>query len=102
MDRESQYDLLTAAVLGVAVGAAATLLISAGARQPDPHPIRSAIAKSGRRGIERAGHALSPDVMRRQVAEMMDSARDAVTDAVESELKDLRRSIKRRRRRLGI
>ncbi|HEY0971141.1 MAG TPA: hypothetical protein VGE02_09255 [Gemmatimonadales bacterium] len=102
MDRESQYDLLTAAVLGVALGAAATLLIGAGMRRPEPHPIRSAIARSGRQGLKRAGSALSPDTMRLQVAELMDSARDAVTDAVESELKDLRRSIKRKRRRLGI
>lgn len=102
MDRESQYDLLTAAVLGVAVGAAATLLLSAGMRRPEPHPVRAALARSGRRGLKRAGEALSPDVVRRQVADLMDSARDAVTDTVEAELKDLRRSIRRRRRRLGI
>ncbi len=101
MDREDQYDLLTAALLGVAVGAAATLLIGAGLRRPEPHPIRAAMARGGKRASRLAG-SVSPDAIRSHMADLMDSARDAVTDAVESELKDLRRSIRRKRKRLGI
>jgi hypothetical protein len=40
--------------------------------------------------------------LRRNVAEYAGSAREAIDDAVESELKDLRRSIRRQRKRFGV
>jgi hypothetical protein len=40
--------------------------------------------------------------VRRSVAEYAGSAREAIDDAVESELKDLRRSIRRQRKRFGV
>ena len=102
LDRDTQYDLLTAALLGVAVGAAATLLIGSGMRpQPKVHPLRAVLTGGGRRKGRRKG-GLSPEVMRHHVADLMETARDTVADTVEAELKDLRRSIRRQRRRLGL
>jgi hypothetical protein len=40
--------------------------------------------------------------LRRNVADYVGTAREAIDDAVESELKDLRRSIRRQRKRLGV
>lgn len=42
------------------------------------------------------------DEVRGRVGDMLASAKETIEDAVESELKDLRKSIRRRRRRLGI
>ena len=104
MDREAQYDLLTAALLGVAVGAGAALLLSAGLHRPKPHPMRVAINRgrkwAGRRGGRMRG--ISPAAVRDQIGEYLEAARDTVADTVESELKDLRRQVRRQRKRLGI
>jgi hypothetical protein len=40
--------------------------------------------------------------LREQVSDYVGHAREAIDDAVESELRDLRRAIKRQRKRLGI
>jgi hypothetical protein len=42
------------------------------------------------------------DVIERQVRSFMQSARERIDDAVESELRDLRGALKRQRRRLGL
>ena len=103
MDREEQYDLLTAALLGVAVGAAAAMLVSVSLPRRQVHPLRKA-ARQGGQLARRSGRAAmaAPEVVREQLGEYLSSAREAITDTVEAELKDLRRSIRRRRRRLGL
>ncbi|HEX5830146.1 MAG TPA: hypothetical protein VFY16_04135 [Gemmatimonadaceae bacterium] len=105
MGRDTQYDLLTAALLGVAVGAGAALLLGGGTgyRRQRRHPMRVA-ARRGARWAGRRGAALGamPVAVRGQVEEYLSAARDTISDAVESELSDLRRSIRRRRKRLGI
>ncbi len=96
-DREEQYDLLTAALIGVAIGAAAALLVTAAVpRRPPPHPTRRALRRGGKAAVA------APAAASRQIGEYLDSAREAIADTVESELKDLRRSIRRQRRRLGV
>jgi hypothetical protein len=40
--------------------------------------------------------------LQHNVADYVDSARDAIDEAMTSELKDLRRSIRRQRRRFGV
>lgn len=103
-DREAQYDLLTAALLGVAVGAGAALLLSAGLSRPQPSPMRKALTRGrqlSKRGRSRM-RGLSPAVVRDQVGDYLEAAREAVADTVEAELKDLRRSVRRQRKRLGL
>ena len=53
---------------------------------------------------EREGGSLRPVMrrLRRNMADYVDSARDAIDEAVSTELKDLRRSIRRQRRRFGV
>ena len=104
MDREAQYDLLTAALLGVAVGAGAALLLSAGLNRPKPHPMRVAIDRGRKWAGRRRGRmrGVSPAAVRNQIGEYLEAARDTVADTVESELKDLRRQVRRQRKRLGI
>ena len=40
--------------------------------------------------------------MREEIGDVIDSAREAVADVVETELRDLRKAIRRQRKRLGV
>ena len=66
-------------------------------------------AKMGMRGAAMARDAgeelwerVPREEIRRQVSDYMHRAHEAIDDVVESELQDLRRSLKRQRKRLGI
>lgn len=80
--RRYSAELLTAAIVGAAVGAGLVYLMSE----------------------RRGGRSLQPMVrrLRRNLADYVGSAREAIDDAVSSELKDLRRSIRRQRKRFGV
>ena len=120
-NRDQQYDLLTAAVLGAVIGAGAALMLRRGpsGRRPLSPVARAAggaaivaarwANKRGRRGAKwaaRRGGELWDRVpvgaVREELGDALDSARDAVADVVESELRDLRKAIRRQRKRLGI
>jgi hypothetical protein len=81
--RRRNAEVVAAAVLGAAVGAGLVYLLT---------------ERSGR------GRPLRPMMrqLRRNVADYVGSAREAIDEAVESELKDLRRSIRRQRKRFGV
>ena len=115
--REAQYDLLTAALLGLAIGAGTTLLLRRG---PSGHRPIAPVWKQARKGARMAGRMAGRGarfawdkgvdawerVPREEIAERVrdyfDAAREHIDDYVESELKDLRKAIRRRRKRLGI
>src|SRR5688572_11016594 len=131
---DQQYDLLTAALIGVVVGAGATLLLRNGPRQSlmkaagrgaryagalgiagahwaAPHVERGArwAGKRAARGAhwaadrgEELWDRIPVEEAREQVGEYLESARDAIASTVESELRDLRRSIRRQRKKLGV
>jgi len=82
--RSRQAEVVGAAILGVALGAGLIYLLT---------------QRSGR-----GRRSLGPMMRqaRRNVAEYVGGAREAIDDAVESELKDLRRSIRRQRKRFGV
>jgi hypothetical protein len=149
-EREQQYDLLTAAIIGAAVGAGLTLLLRRGpsGRRPVGPLIRyagkgAALAGmagmggarwAGERGIEGARWAgeramegarwagprakrgfrtamergeelvdrIPVDDMVEQVRDYVDTARDAINDVVKDELTDLRKAVRRQRKRIGI
>ena len=42
------------------------------------------------------------DAVREEIGDALEAAREAVTDVVESELRDLRKAIRRQRKRLGV
>lgn len=111
--REAQYDLLTAALLGLAIGAGTTLLFRAGPSGKRPiGPAWRAARKGARlagrgarfawdRGVD-AWERIPREEIEEKVRDYFEAARDSIEDFVESELKDLRKAIRRRRRKLGI
>jgi hypothetical protein len=82
--RRRNAEVVTAAIVGAAVGAGLVYLLS---------------QRAGR-----GSRALGPMMrrFRRNMAEYVGNAREVIDDAVESELKDLRRSIRRQRKRFGV
>ena len=95
--RDTEYDLLTAALIGVAIGVGTTLLLRGGAAAVGslrPAPSRSARL---RRSLARqvSGYADA-------AGEYADAARVRVDEMAEAELRSLRRAIRRRRKQLGI
>ena len=118
---DDQYDLLTAALIGVAIGVGTTLLLRRGpaGRRPISPMLSGAArgakwagvgaARMGARGASWAKDAgeelwdrVPRDEIRHQVSDYVSRAHDAIDSVVESELRDLRRTIKRQRKRLGI
>lgn len=80
--RKSSAQLVTAALLGAAVAAGLVYAMTQ----------------------RRRGRHMGPTVrrLRENVADYVGSARQAIDAAVEAELKDLRRSIRRQRKRFGV
>lgn len=111
--REAQYDLLTAALIGIAIGAGTTLLLRRGPSGRRPigpawRAARTGAKLAGRgakfawdRGVD-AWDRIPRDEIEDRMRDYMESARDAIDHLVDSELKDLRRAIRRQRKKLGI
>ena len=126
--REEEYDLLTAALIGVAVGAGLTYMLRRGPSGRRPvSPVMIGMGRGaawagknamragqkGRRWAAKHGSEMWDRIPRDEIRETMADyrdnvtdylgrAKDAIDDAVESELKDLRRAVRRQRKRLGI
>jgi len=121
VDRDGQYDLLTAALMGMALGAGITYVLRRG--PSGRRPISPALSGAGRglawagrnawnagsRGASWAGERggelwdkVPRDEIRRSVSKNLENAKDTIDDVVESELRALRRSIRRRRKQLGL
>jgi hypothetical protein len=149
-EREQQFDLLTAALLGAAVGAVVTLMFRSGPGGRRPiSPLLSATGKgakwaalAGLEGARWAGDRASPgarwaadrgrdgarwagdksargyraardrgeelidslpvDDVTDSVREYVDGAREAINDVVRAEMNDLRKAVRRQRKRIGI
>jgi ubiquinone biosynthesis protein UbiJ len=113
---DQQYDLLTAAVLGLVAGAGIAFLLrgrrkrTAGALAREAGAMAGAAAgRAGRRGAKWAARRGEDLLDRIPVEEITDSlgeyvqtAREAIDDTVTHELNDLRKAIRRHRKRLGI
>lgn len=118
-DREAQYDLLTAALLGAAVGAGVAMLVGSGRRKPQPlgQAVLAALqpgrktrlagraALAGARMVVKRGSRKAHDLTEDAgdtVREYAEAAREAIDDAVAREVRDLRRAIRKQRKRLGL
>jgi len=112
-----EYDLLTAALLGALVGAGMTMLFRRGPKGYRPvgpimkmtgRGLRTAGVASakGARWLGDRGEELWDRIPRDEIADRMggylESAREAIDDAVSHEVSDLRKAIRRRRRKLGL
>ncbi|MGH7618148.1 MAG: hypothetical protein ACREPM_13040 [Gemmatimonadaceae bacterium] len=112
---------MTAALIGMTIGAGLTYMLRRGPSGRRPMaPMLERVgegaswagrhaARLGRRGARWAaerGEDAWERIPRREISEHVSDyvgrARDAIDDAVESELKDLRRTVRRQRHRLGI
>ena len=115
--REAQYDLLTAALIGAAIGATATLLLRRGPSGQRPvAPIVRGAKWAGRGAVVVGGRGAKwaksrgEDLLERipteeieeSVRESVSEARDRIDGFVRSELDDLRRALRKQRKRLGI
>ncbi|HEY8175021.1 MAG TPA: hypothetical protein VIF32_04995 [Gemmatimonadaceae bacterium] len=118
------YDLLTAALLGAAVGAGTTLLLRRGPSGRRPIGPAWKAARAGAKYASRGArvawdHGVDAwdriprdeirekardyrDDIGEKVHDYFESARETIDDLVESELKDLRRAIRRQRKKLGF
>lgn len=138
-ERENQFDLLTAALIGVAIGAGVTLMVRRGPSGTRPlRPMLRAAGKgarfAGEYGLEGARWAgdraargarwagpraaqgmkfaaergeelidrIPMDDIAEQVRDYVDTARDAINDVVKHELNDLRKAVRRQRKRIGV
>ena len=105
---DGNYDLLTAALLGVAIGVGTTLLLRRGPSGRRPIAIGATGATLPLRLAGRTvadafrGEPSRREAVERQVRSFMHAARERIDDAVESELRDLRGAVKRQRKRLGL
>ena len=115
--RDAQYDLLTAALIGAAIGATATLLIRRGPSGLRPlSPVLRGAGIAGRSAL-RAGAAgaswarehggelidrIPVDRIEHDVRETVGAARDRIDGFVQHELRDLRRALRQQRKRMGI
>lgn len=118
---DEQYDLLTAALLGLVIGVGTTLLVrrGPGGRRPVSPVLRGAAlgarwagagaARLGARGAawardtgEELWDRVPRDEIREHVRDYLGKAQEAIDDVVEHELRDLRRALRRQRKRLGI
>ncbi len=149
-ERDQQFDLLTAALLGAAVGAVITLIFRTG--PSGRRPIGPMLAASGKgakwaalaglEGARWAGDRAAPgarwaaergrdgarmaaegsargyraardrgeeliesipvDDIAEGVREYVDGAREAINDVVRAEMNDLRKAVRRQRKRIGI
>ena len=118
---DHEYDLLTAALIGITIGASVTFLLRRGPTGRRPvSPVFSGIgrgatwaggkaagmSRKGARWAAQRGEELwdriPRDEIRDNVSDYMGRAREAIDDVVESELHDLRRAIRRQRKRLGV
>jgi predicted RNA-binding protein YlxR (DUF448 family) len=115
--RDAQYDLLTAALLGAMIGAGATLLLRrgpAGYRPVTPMLRGAAVGartagRAGARGARWVGSqaedmwdSKTRRAVERHLRDYVSSARDRIDSAVNAELQDLRKTLRRQRRRLGV
>ncbi|HTE47537.1 MAG TPA: hypothetical protein VK636_20005 [Gemmatimonadaceae bacterium] len=118
---ENEYDLLTAALIGMTIGAGITFMLRRGPSGDRPvSPVVRGLGRGAhwagdrakRLGVsgarwtakrgEQAWDRIPRDEIRSHVSEYVGNAREAIEELVESELKDLRRAIRRQRKRLGV
>ncbi|MEP6619938.1 MAG: hypothetical protein ABJE47_11505 [bacterium] len=115
--REAQYDLLTAALIGAAIGATATLLLRRGpsGQRPIAPVLRGAeragkvaarASASGARWARSQGGDLLEriplDRIERDVRSTVVDARERIDGFVQHELRGLRRALRSQRKRMGI
>jgi hypothetical protein len=99
--------MLTAALLGIALGVGTAMLLR---RKPSGYRAAAGLAMDAARGTARSarrrGRAAWDDAtdvdVERQLRKYLSRARSSIDDMVESELQQLRRAIRKQRKRIGV
>jgi hypothetical protein len=103
--RDAEFDLLTAALIGVAIGVGTTLLLRSGPSGASPAVVLARGAgRMGRHALPRRrgrGEKMAR-LVKEQVAGYASAAREQVDELAAEELAALRRAIRRRRKQLGL
>lgn len=112
-----EYDLLIAMALGVVLGTGLTLLLRRGPRGGRPATMMVRAAGRGATLARRSGMEGARRVVRRgekvldslpveevgdAIGAYIDAAREAIDDVVTREVKDLRKAVRRQRKRFGV
>jgi gas vesicle protein len=113
-----EYDLLTAAALGLVAGAGIALLVRMSTRRRrTPRTLAreagemaaAAAGRAGTRGAkwakrrgEEVWESIPFDEIGEQLGDYVQNAREMIDETVSHELNDLRKAIRRHRKRLGI
>lgn len=118
--REDRLDVVAAALVGILIGATATLLTRRSRPQPMLTRVRKAAAggaerlasaandadrrarRLARSGAKAARRAPSPADVGEHMADYLADARESINDAVQDELQQLRKAVRRQRKRLGV
>ena len=119
--RDHEYDLLTAALIGMTIGAGLTFLMRRGPSGKRPvSPLLDGVgtgatwagrtaARLGKRGArwaadraEEAWDKVPTDEIGESVKDYIGRAREAIDEAVDAELHQLQRAMRRQRKRLGL
>jgi gas vesicle protein len=101
-DREVQTDMVAAALVGAAIGVAATLLLRP-RRTPHLSDVARDTASRARKRGEKWLDALpNGEEIRERLSEYVETARDAFDRTVEGELRALRKRLRRQRSRVGL
>jgi gas vesicle protein len=96
-DREVQTDMVAAALVGAAVGVAATLLLRP-RRSPRLGDVaRDTTDRARKRGEKWLDALPNGDDIKERLAEYVETARDAIDRTVEGELRALRKRLRRHR-----
>jgi len=96
-DREVQTDMVAAALVGAAIGVAATLLLRP-RRTPRLGDVARDTASRARKKSEAWLDALpNGDEIKERLSEYVETARDAIDRTVEGELRALRKRLRRHR-----
>ena len=101
-DREVQTDMVAAALVGAAIGVAATLLL-----RPRRTPHLSDVARDTASRARKRGEAWldslpNGEEIKERLSEYVETARDAIDRTVEGELRALRKRLRRQRSRVGL
>ena len=99
-DREVQTDVVAAALVGAAIGVAATLLLRPRRRPRLGDVARDTAGRAKKRGAAWLDSLPNGEEIKERLTEYVETARDAIDRTVEGELRALRKRL--RRSRIGL
>jgi gas vesicle protein len=99
-DREVQTDVVAAALVGAAIGVAATLLLRPRRRPRLGDVARDTAGRAKKRGEAWLDSLPNGEEIKERLTEYVETARDAIDRTVEGELRALRKRL--RRSRIGL